>query len=286
MLFGGRRQLVSNHVDHPSWGDFAKRVMDWAPTPRNGKKTDQAHPPIHPLKLTNELHGNEQRVYELVCRHFLACVSKDAVGSETTVDVTVADEAFTATGLVIYERNYLDVYVYDKWNGKELHNYRVNSEFHPTELTMVEGRTSAPALLTEADLIALMDKHGIGTDATHAEHINTIKTRGIFQRGGGVCVCAHILLKKIVSVGYIGEIDGGFLIPGELGLGLVEGYDTVELPLSRPELRAELERDLKLVCEGRKDHQLVLREQIQKYKEVYEVITREIERIDRKLGER
>lgn len=44
---------------------------------------------------------------------------------------------------------------------------------------MVEGTTSAPALLTEADLIALMDKHGIGTDATHAEHINTIKQRGV-----------------------------------------------------------------------------------------------------------
>lgn len=43
---------------------------------------------------------------------------------------------------------------------------------------MVEGSTTAPSLLTEADLIALMDKHGIGTDATHAEHINTIKTRG------------------------------------------------------------------------------------------------------------
>lgn len=47
---------------------------------------------------------------------------------------------------------------------------------------MVEGSTSAPSLLTEADLIALMDKHGIGTDATHAEHINTIKVRGIINQ--------------------------------------------------------------------------------------------------------
>ena len=27
---------------------------------------------------------------------------------------------------------------------------------------MVDGETTAPSLLTEADLIALMDKHGIG----------------------------------------------------------------------------------------------------------------------------
>lgn len=29
--------------------------------------------------------------------------------------------------------------------------------------------------LVAADLIALMDKYGIGTDATHAEHIEKIK---------------------------------------------------------------------------------------------------------------
>lgn len=43
---------------------------------------------------------------------------------------------------------------------------------------MNEGSTTAPSMLTEAELIALMDKHGIGTDATHAEHINTVKERG------------------------------------------------------------------------------------------------------------
>lgn len=125
-----------------------------------------------------DLQGNEKRVYELICRHFLACVSKDATGSETTVKAVVADEQFTATGLVIYERNYLDVYIYEKWNGKEIHQYQIGNTFQPTELSMPEGTTSPPSLLTEADLIALMDKNGIGTDATHAEHINTIKERG------------------------------------------------------------------------------------------------------------
>jgi len=46
------------------------------------------------------------------------------------------------------------------------------------KLSFIEGRrTEAPKLLTKADLIALMEKHGIGTDATHAEHIETIKER-------------------------------------------------------------------------------------------------------------
>lgn len=169
------KSLVENHTGHPAWGGFANRVLQWQPQPHNGNKSDQAHPPIHPTKLVQNLTGNEARVYELIVRHFLACVSRDAVGSETTVKVVVADEEFTATGLCIYERNYLDVYIYEKWNAKEIHNYEPGNTFDPTELVMVSGNTSPPSLLTEADLIALMDKHGIGTDATHAEHINTVK---------------------------------------------------------------------------------------------------------------
>ena len=63
-------------------------------------------------------------MYELVTRHFLACVSADAFGKETTVNVVIAEqEKFYANGLMIIERNYLDVYPYEKWSDKEIPNY-------------------------------------------------------------------------------------------------------------------------------------------------------------------
>lgn len=158
--------LVEMQTPHPEWGEFATRVVNWGPNPRNGNKSDQAHPPIHPTKFVSNLVGDEKRVYELIVRHFLACVSKDAVGSETVVNATIGQEEFTATGLIILERNYLDVYIYDRWSGKEIHDYQVGQIFTPTDLSLHEGSTNAPAMLTEADLIALMEKHGIGTDAT------------------------------------------------------------------------------------------------------------------------
>lgn len=40
--------------------------------------------------------------------------------------------------------------------------YEQGSQFQPTAIEMVDGQTSPPQLLTEADLIALMEKHGIG----------------------------------------------------------------------------------------------------------------------------
>ena len=61
-----------------------------------------------------------------------------------------------AQGLIITERNYLDVYPYEKWSNKEIPEYSVGETFDPTSIDLVEGETTAPPLLTEADLIALM----------------------------------------------------------------------------------------------------------------------------------
>lgn len=153
----------------------------------------------------------------------MACLSSNAVGHETTVEIDISGEKFVANGLQIIEKNYLEVYIYEKWSDKEIHAYQTGQVFRPTSLDMVQEETSPPQLLTEADLIGLMDKYGIGTDATHAEHIDKIKSRQ-----------------------YVGVVDGKHLMPGKLGIGLVMGYDNMGFQMSKPNLRAELERDLKL----------------------------------------
>lgn len=64
--------------------------------------------------------------------------------------------------MIVDARNYLNVYIYEKWNTRLLPNFVQGETFTPTELTMKAGRTSAPSMLREADLIALMDANGIG----------------------------------------------------------------------------------------------------------------------------
>uniref|UniRef100_A0A1Y1LNG7 DNA topoisomerase n=1 Tax=Photinus pyralis TaxID=7054 RepID=A0A1Y1LNG7_PHOPY len=258
--------LVEQQTVDNRWGPFAQRVLnEGGPNPRQGRKSDQAHPPIHPTKYANNLNGNEQRIYEYIVRHFLACVSKDAMGHETVVHVDIADEKFLAKGLFILERNYLDVYTYDRWNAKEIHEYRVGETFMPSNLSLAESTTSPPKLLTEADLIALMEKYGIGTDATHAEHIETIKTRE-----------------------YVGLHENIYFVPGTLGMGLVEGYNRIglEVSLAKPNLRADFEKDLKLICDGHKNPETVRREQIEKYRAVFGIVTERILEIDDSLGNR
>jgi DNA topoisomerase IA len=65
-------------------------------------------------------------------------------------------------GLIVLQRNYLEVYPYDKWSAKEIPNFQEGEQFVPTVCEIKDGQTSSPSLLTEADLVTLMDKNGIG----------------------------------------------------------------------------------------------------------------------------
>ena len=66
------------------------------------------------------------------------------------------------SGLIVQQRNYLEVFPYDKWSDKELPQFEDGEEFMPSICELRDGQTTRPNLLTEADLVSLMDKNGIG----------------------------------------------------------------------------------------------------------------------------
>lgn len=246
--------LIGHQTDDRRWGPFARRILDeGGAKPRAGKKTDNAHPPIHPTKKGDGLTGDEAKLYELITRHFLACCHKDAIGNETTVTININGEEFTTSGLIIHELNYLEVYVYFKWNAKEIPKFLVNEEFIPNSVLMNESKTVPPKLLTESELIALMEKHGIGTDATHADHIDKIQSRN-----------------------YVKKLPNSRLCPTKLGLALYDGYSSMRFShLIKPELRSRLEKDLVEIAEARKEARIVANEFISEHKSIFEVVNRE-----------
>ena len=175
------RALVQKQTQGGPWRQFAHNLVnDGFLQPRNGRNNDKAHPPIHPVNFVDPsmLTQEEQRVHEFVVRRFLASCSQDARGSKTEISIVYGPETFNASGLTVFERNYLDIYPYDKWtSSQELPEFREGEVFEPTEARIHDGKTSPPGYLTEPELIALMDANGIGTDATMAEHIAKIKDR-------------------------------------------------------------------------------------------------------------
>jgi DNA topoisomerase-3 len=232
-------------------------------SPRDGGHDDKAHPPIHPTKADPGLSGDEQRVYELVARHFLACVADDAMGQQTDIECLLGDECFTASGLMVTQRNYLNVYRYESWTGRTIPVFQLHNSFAPSQLQMTTHSTAPPRLLTESDLISLMDKHGIGTDATIAQHITKIQERD------------YVFVDPRTHV----------FAPKDLGVALVDAYDAMGLAaMSLPTLRAHMEADLLRVGDGRKQKEEVLAACLRDMKEVFEVAMREAKMLDVHVG--
>jgi DNA topoisomerase-3 len=133
-------------------GDYASKLLsgNHFQIPRAGRNDDAAHPPITPCKAVDPnsiADGTQRDVYILIVKHYLACCSRDAVGKETVLTVKMASEEFTAKGLMVLERNWLEIYSpWERWStGQgEIPALQVGSRFTPTTLLMKDGRTTPP----------------------------------------------------------------------------------------------------------------------------------------------
>ncbi|ORD94294.1 TOP3A [Enterospora canceri] len=223
-------------------------------TPRKGKNNDQAHSPIYPLKSGTGLSGKDRNVYEMVARRFIACCSDDARGLETVIKIRpnskagIKEEQFICKGLKITEQNYLKIYIYDTWNNKNLRNpdnYETGKIMMNSKIEIKDGATTAPSYLTEKDLINLMDKNGIGTDATIHEHINKIQIREYASK------------------------SGQFIKPTELGINLINAYNLLGLEISECKIRKEMEENLVKVCKGEIASRELVQREIGIYKKIF-----------------
>jgi len=230
------RGLVALQTTSTVWGAYAQTLVNGGrfTPPRQGSRDDQAHPPIHPVKVVEQAqcpNPDAWRVYDLITRHFLACCSPDARGRRTEVEVDIGGEAFMTAGINVIDRGWLEVYPFSNWVDDPLPAFAMNEVVPVSAMEMTESSTQPPPLLSEADLISMMDRNGIGTDATMAEHI-----------------------KKIQERTYAEKTADGRLKPTRLGVALVEGYQrfAVEegMDLSKPQLRAAMESGMAAIARG------------------------------------
>jgi DNA topoisomerase-3 len=253
------RALVQRQTANTVWGAFASNMMTQGGMsgPRRGTKDDQAHPPIHPLKNAerSDFDNHDQyRVFELVARHFLACLSIDAKGSTSRIETVLGTEKFNATGLTVIELNWMEVYPYSRWTSTAtLPNVQVGDRLPVSRVDIASGSTQAPFAITEAELLALMDKEGIGTDATMHEHIKTIQERGYCYMDGD-----------------------RFFIPTNIGIALVVGlgaYEVLGFHLAKPTLRANMERDMERISQGQLTRQEFISQYASKMRQIFVAIT-------------
>ncbi|KAL7665017.1 DNA topoisomerase [[Candida] zeylanoides] len=251
------RALVQHQAGDAAWGAYAARLLasDFR-HPRQGRRDDKAHPPIHPVAYVAAAaldNDRQRKVYEYVVRRFLACCSDDARGELNAVQLTWGRQQFAASGLAVLARNYLDVYPYRTWSSSQaLPPFREGQAVVLHSAKVKEGRTSAPSHMTEPELIGLMDANGIGTDATIAEHIHKVIARGYVVR--------------------LKQRGAEYIVPSELGMGLIRGFDRIEfdnISLSKPFLRKRLEGELQDIADGKTTKEAVLRDIVALYRSAF-----------------
>ena len=158
----------------------------------------------------------------------------------------INDEVFTANGITVEHLNYLEIWTYEKWSDCYIPQFKKGEKFTPTYFWMETSETTPPKLLTESDLISLMDKNGIGTDATIHEHIQTVQDRN-----------------------YVVKVKNEF-IPTPQGVSLVEVYQEFDLKLYKPYLRAQMEKEMTMIANGVKSKDVVLSEWIKEMYRIFE----------------
>lgn len=181
---------------------------------------------VAPRNLTEE----EQQVYDLVARRFIAVFYPDCRFSSTTVLGETADIPFKATGKVILEAGWRAVLSpaaapADKENERLLPDF-VKGESGPHSPELTQKMTQPPKPYTEATLLRAMEtagrtvdneelrdalkENGIGRPSTRAAIIETLFRRNYIRRQG------KSLVATPTGTGLIGIIKAELLKSAEL----------------------------------------------------------------------
>jgi len=222
-------------------------------SPTRGKKKTTDHPPIHPVgapsgkKLTKE----QEKVYELICRRFLATLSKDAISETVTASLDISKEEFKTSGYRLIEPNWKGIYTYFKEKRKPLPELNEGENVDVSKINLKEDQTKPPKRYSQGSLISTMEELSLGTKSTRHEIINKLYNR------------KYITLSP--------------LAPTPIAIAVVdalEDYDVV-----KPKMTAELEKDMNLISEGKKTLEETVKESREMLTEVMKALEKDKEKI-------
>jgi DNA topoisomerase-3 len=169
----------------------------------NDKKVTDHHA-IIPTGMQTNLQYNEQHVYDIIVKRFIAVFYEDCKVSNTTVMGKAADVNFKTTGKEILSKGWRVVFetkdsisASSSSKDKMLPSF-ITGEKGPHKPSFLEKQTKPPSLFTEATLLRametagkqveddelrdLMKENGIGRPSTRANIIETLFRRKYVKR--------------------------------------------------------------------------------------------------------
>ncbi|MGC8710135.1 MAG: DNA topoisomerase I [Candidatus Micrarchaeia archaeon] len=148
--------------------------------PAEGQKEDEAHPAIFPTGIApKELSQEEEKIYDLIVKRFLACFADYATIENTKVTLDAEGEIYAASGEVNKKLGWMDLYKpYVQPKNNPIDKFIEKEEAKAEKIFKKSLKTLPPKRYTKAGLIALLERKDLGTKATRAEIIDTLFKRG------------------------------------------------------------------------------------------------------------
>jgi DNA topoisomerase-1 len=174
----GYDRLLTALARQKEYADLAAKLHGRAP--RNGKKTDPAHPALYPTGMVSKnLKSGENKVYDIIVRRFLATFADPAVRETMTVTLDVNAEPFVAKGTRTIEKGWHIFYgPYVSLEEVELPNVSEADDVLIEKIDFLSKETQPPKRYNPSSIIKELERKGLGTKATRAQIVDTL-----FQRG-------------------------------------------------------------------------------------------------------
>ncbi len=166
------------------------------PEPRrfktSSKGAQEAHEAIRPTNpsytpdsVKKFLDARQFKLYDLIWRRFLACqmpaASLDSVAIDIKADGQKENYIFRANGQRLRFDGFLKIYQM-KVAENELPDLAPQENLKLEKLLPEQHFTEPPPRFSEASLVKILEKNGIGRPSTYAPIISTIQDRGYVQK--------------------------------------------------------------------------------------------------------
>jgi DNA topoisomerase-1 len=172
---------------------------------KSKKDAQEAHEAVRPTDVSRApedvrkyLDDDLFKLYQLIWQRFVASQMLPAILDQTTIDISVGDYTFRATGSVQKFDGYLRVYQTpaaiadreddekdDEGEGKNLPRVEEGQILRLDQIRPDQHFTEPPPRYTEATLVKDLEEKGIGRPSTYASIISTIVEREYVKKDQG-----------------------------------------------------------------------------------------------------
>ena len=177
------KKILSGLSKNEKYKEIAGKILKGKMIPKQGGKTDPAHPAIHPTGIIpSGLEDREAKIYDLIVHRFFAVFGEPAVRETMKIEIDINKEIFLMSGTTTVEKGWHVLYgKYVMLKEGEIPLMKKGDEIKVTEIKLLDKQTAPPKRYTPASIIKELERKELGTKATRAEIIETLYQRGYMK---------------------------------------------------------------------------------------------------------